>query len=117
MKCRICGAKLTKKQRKVCSRKCLRKHLSSLFRGKGKSPYIQIRVGGERVYLHRHVWEQANGRKLREGEIVHHVNQDKRDNRPENLKVLSGRAAHLHVHNYHKNSQRDSSADYSEFGW
>ena len=115
--CVICGASLTKTQRKVCSRNCLRKHLGNLFRGKGKSPYIQIRVEGERVYLHRHVWEKANGRKLRDGELVHHVNEDKRDNRAENLEVLSGRAAHLHVHNYHKTAKAGSCEDFSEFGF
>lgn len=115
--CVICGATLKKTQRKVCSRNCLRKHLSRIFRGKGKSPYIQIRVNGERIYLHRHIWEKANGRKLRDGEIVHHVNENKRDNRAENLEVLSGRAAHLHVHNYHKKNQPKCETDFTEFGW
>ena len=116
-KCKICGTTLTKSQRKTCSRKCQGKHLGNLFRGKGKSPYIQIRVNGERIYLHRHVWEKANGRKLVDGEIVHHKNEDKRDNRAENLEVLSGRAAHLHVHNYHKTAKAGSGDYDSEFGW
>lgn len=115
--CKICGASLTKKQRKVCSRKCQGRHLSKLYRGKGKSPYIQIRVDGERVYLHRHVWEKANGRKLAEGEIVHHVNENKRDNRPENLEVLAGRAAHLHIHNYHRTARTGRAEDLKTFGW
>lgn len=102
MNCKICGALLKKRQKKVCSRKCLGKHLSKLYRGKGKSLYIQIRVEGGRIYFHRHVWEKAHGRKLEFGEIVHHLNEDKRDNRAENLEVLAGKAAHLHIHNYHR---------------
>lgn len=118
MNCLICGASLVRRQKKVCSRKCQGKYLSKLYRGKGrKSPYIQIRVNGKRIYLHRHVWEKANGRKLESGEIVHHKNEDKRDNSPENLEVLSGRAAHLHVHDYHKKNQAECKENFSEFGF
>lgn len=46
---------------------------------------------------HRNVAEEMIGRKLLKGEIVHHINRDKRDNRPENLQVMS-RAEHITVH-------------------
>ena len=59
-------------------------------------------MNGERIYFHRRVRERANGRKLEFGEIVHHVSEDKRDNRAENPEVSDGRAAHLHIHNYHR---------------
>lgn len=32
------------------------------------------------------------------GEVVHHINGDKRDNRPENLRVFSSQAEHARWH-------------------
>ena len=49
------------------------------------------------VMDHRLVVEKTLGRYLDPKEIVHHINGDPRDNRPENLEVIS-RSQHVHNH-------------------
>jgi hypothetical protein len=49
------------------------------------------------VAEHRLVAEEKIGRKLRDGEVVHHVNEDRQDNDQENLQVLTI-AEHLAEH-------------------
>lgn len=46
------------------------------------------RTSGGRIYLHREVWEQANG-PIPDGREVHHKNGDKTNNSLDNLEMLS----------------------------
>jgi len=73
---------------------------------------------GYRVYEHREVCSNLIGRQLKKKEEVHHLNNIKSDNRPENLMAFSSKSAHIRFErggkvlkkeiifdgrNYHKN--------------
>lgn len=47
---------------------------------------------------HRIVAERILGRKLLPGETVHHVDGDKRNNCPENIRVFPSQSAHARFH-------------------
>lgn len=50
------------------------------------------------ILEHRLIAEKMIGRRLKKKEVVHHINRNTFDNRPENLKVLSGHAEHRREH-------------------
>ena len=63
-----------------------------------------INSKGYKVYsdsdkvVHRHVAEMMLGRKLKKGEVVHHKNRNKLDNRRSNLWVCRNQAEHESFH-------------------
>lgn len=64
--------------------------------------YVRVKiVPGKGAWKPEHiiVAEQLLGRPLRKGEVVHHINGNRSDNRPSNLYVCKDRSHHNQVHN------------------
>ena len=59
-------------------------------------------------HTHRVVMELYIGRSLEPGEVVHHIDGDKRNNRIENLQLFASQAAHAQWHHQHDRKRGDA---------
>jgi hypothetical protein len=79
--------------------KTTRKKLRDYHLNTGEGKTYTKRYG---VHEHRVVAEQMLGRKLLLGEVVHHIDGNKRNNEPENLMVFDNQAQHAAWHAAHR---------------
>lgn len=121
--CKVCGEKfivpdweIRKRDPKYCSRKCSGKVNPARFKpGKehwnykngsmvDSDGYIRVldmdnpRAKSGYVLEHILVMEKYLGRMLTKDEVVHHKNENRKDNRIENLQLMT-RAEHVSYHN------------------
>jgi hypothetical protein len=104
--CRACQRQpLTEEQKQVKrdllnANRVVREVGASRLHNTGSTVYRVVKVNGSKKwkYEHRIAAEQMLGRALEPGEIVHHINHDTLDNRPENLRVMTtGEHTILHM--------------------
>lgn len=122
MKCRLTGCKnkaTTKPYEKglFCSSRCALANvrtpthqkaaakkaaivIAKKYRGTGTKTYVK--ENGR--HQHRVVMERKLGRILRKGEIVHHVDGNKKNNNPKNLRVMT-QSQHARKHHSIVNGQ------------
>ena len=113
IKCDYCGKEFEtykcyekrKVKHRFCSKKCESKFKSyNNTREKWKggrigktTGYIYIFIDGKEVGEHILIMEKTIGRRLKKGEVVHHINGIKTDNRIENLQLMTN-SEHVKLH-------------------
>lgn len=59
--------------------------------------YKALKINGKRIDEHRKIMQDTLGVRLQSNDVVHHINEDKQDNRLENLQLMS-RSEHSKLH-------------------
>ena len=106
--CAHCGAEFTARPynvgRQYCSLQCRQTAVSrktadqrsAKLRQAGAKASTYRKLNGR--HEHRVVAEKAIGRPLRAGEVVHHKDENKHNNSPDNLEVLGSQSEHAARH-------------------
>lgn len=107
-KCLVCNKdfwEMPSEPKKSCSNKCrnINKKLGlptgEYYSYDGYIVINRLKDGRKQIKKHRFIMEQYIGRILNPKEIVHHINENKIDNRIENLQIVS-RIEHNKIHRF-----------------
>ena len=119
--CTRCGKEIYRppshreRGRPFCSRQCHMKTLNAELNPGRMTPSTKAKLRKARLdsgagvsyekfygrHLHRLVAESVIGRPLTPGEVVHHIDGNKRNNNPEDLMVFASQAEHAAWHAAH----------------
>lgn len=110
--CKNCGKEFETTRATFCSAKC-----SSEFRKKSgtmkkngfwyENGYKVLYLDGDKsIKEHIKVIQDFIGRKLKKSEVVHHINEDKLDNRIDNLQLMT-RGEHSKLHRAKEREKRN----------
>ena len=98
----ICGKTVSFTQKglqdrkKYCSHECQHKGMRLV----GSKDYRQVYVEKKKVSEHRKVMAQKIGRELKSSEVVHHWDENKQNNKEDNLALFRSGVAHLRLHSF-----------------
>ena len=126
--CTKCGKEMYRppsarvgRSRPFCCRACQMAYLNAEYNPKRMTPDVRQKLRIARLnsgegktyskflgrHTHRVVAELMLGRPLKPGEVVHHIDGDKRNNAPENLMVFENQAAHAKWHEERRGGDGD----------
>lgn len=126
LRARAEGLRVAAKKGRLSKRKGVRRTFSEEWKrniskakkgigsGLSKKPngYIEITMGDNKGKgQHRAIMEEHLGRPLESGEVVHHINHNRSDNRLENLEVMS-RSSHCSHHAKQADRARNKKGQY-----
>ena len=94
----------------VTSAKELLDELLSHSEKREKNGYTQVFWEGEWQWLHRVIAKEKMGAEIYDGFEVHHIDGDKQNNHPDNLKVLS-KEEHQALHEDQRDSKSNTEQD------
>lgn len=116
--CEECGKPISmsesqfkRSERHFCSRQCHMKQMNRELNPYRMTPEVRAKLRESRLnsgecktyektygrHTHRIIAEQKIGRSLKPGEIVHHIDGNKRNNNPDNLVVMT-QSEHCRLH-------------------
>lgn len=95
--------KITKKAIEAVRKKSKERFKNNPNKILSKRGYYEIYIPGQGWKKEHHIiWEKKYG-KLPEGAVIHHINENKLDNRIENLMMFPSHAAHMAYHYKQRN--------------